>query len=435
MERSEGVPISPKQSTDSLNVQIVSTYYAPETTGNAPYVSSLAKGLAERGHQVSVLAGAPHYPGWQILPPEEWSKEESADGVHVRRISSFIPRKPNFASRLLYEAWFGVKFALRARRDCDATILVSPNLFASLLVRTALALSRRKHPTLLWVQDLYSEGVGETPGRASQTLGKAMRAVERRLAQACDRVVVIHDRFHRVATERLRLDAERVVTVRNWTHVPAARAIDVNRVRAKWGWVSPGEIVVLHAGNMGAKQGLENVVAAARHAEAHGLPVKFVLMGDGNQRAQLVARGAGCDRLQFIDPLPEVDFLEALHAADVLLVNERPSLNDAAVPSKLTTYFTTGHPVLAATGRTSATADEIRASHAGVVVPPDDPVALVEAALQLTGDWSPDKSAAGPAFVDRYLSPESAFNAFDGLLCEIANHDPQHSPEPLERKT
>ena len=75
-----------------------------------------------------------------------------------------------------------------------------------------------------------------------------------------------------------------------------------------------------------------------------------------------------------------------LHAADVLLLNEKPGVGDMAVPSKLTTYFMTGKPVVAATDHSSAAAAEIRAAAAGVVVAPGDPRALLEATLAIGRD-------------------------------------------------
>ncbi|GAB14334.1 putative glycosyltransferase [Arthrobacter globiformis NBRC 12137] len=75
---------------------------------------------------------------------------------------------------------------------------------------------------------------------------------------------------------------------------------------------------MLHAGNMGKKQGLENVVAAAKHASLIGSSTRFVLMGDGNQRPALMRSGQGIANLTFIDPLPQAEFQAALSAADVL---------------------------------------------------------------------------------------------------------------------
>lgn len=402
----------------TLTIQIVSTYYAPETTGNAPYVTSLARGLAALGHSVSVIAGAPHYPGWRILPPEQWAADEVTDGVHVQRVTSFVPAKPTFLTRIVYELGFGLRFAARVSRNADVVLLVSPSLFASLVVRGRLALSSRRPAVALWVQDLYSAGVAETPGAAARLLSSAMAAVEGVLLRSVSSVAVIHDRFGDFASRRLRVAPDNILVIRNWTHVVPTNAVDRSAVRERMGWTRPGEVIVVHAGNMGAKQGLENVVDAARHAEERRLPVRFVLLGDGNQRAALKARARGCDRVDFIDPLPGDAFMEVLAAADVLLVNERPSLREAALPSKLTTYFATGRPVLAATDATSTTADEIRASGAGRVVPPADPEALTIGALTIAHGWTEADSQAGPAHVDRVLSERAGVARFESLLME-----------------
>jgi len=46
----------------AVKVVILGINYAPEPTGIAPYTTGLAMGLAERGHDVLVLTGHPHYP-------------------------------------------------------------------------------------------------------------------------------------------------------------------------------------------------------------------------------------------------------------------------------------------------------------------------------------------------------------------------------------
>ncbi len=408
-----------------LRIQIVSTYYAPETTGNAPYVTSLARGLAARGHDVRVVAGAPHYPGWRILPKGEWELDEVRAGVHVHRVLSYVPSNPTFPRRVLYELGFGVRLARICPSDVDVVVLVSPTLFGSLVVRARLALKRLDLPIVMWVQDLYSAGVAESPGLAARSLSVAIAAVEGVLLRSATSVVVIHERFRDFATSRLRVRRERVVVIRNWTHVTPPRSVDRLSVRERLGWTRPGEVVVVHAGNMGAKQGLENVVDAARFAEQQHLPLRFVLLGDGNRRGALEDRAEGCGAIEFVDPLPMDSFIEALAAADVLLVNERPSLRDAALPSKLTSYFVTGRPVLAATGSVSTTADEIRASGAGRVVSPTDPEALARAALSIAREWTVKDSQAGPAHVERALSMRTGLAKFESLLRDAVNREPE----------
>ncbi|MGI8538126.1 MAG: hypothetical protein ACR2K2_16985 [Mycobacteriales bacterium] len=132
------------------------------------------------------------------------------------------------------------------------------------------------------------------------------------------------------------------------------------------GW---GNLVALQGGNMGLKQGLENLVETARLAAP---PVRIALMGDGSQRAALEQLGAGVPALQLLPPAEAADFPAVLAAADVLLVNERASAVDASLPSKLTSYVSAGVPVLAAVPLGGRTASEVAWSGGGVLVPPEN---------------------------------------------------------------
>lgn len=409
------------------HIAIVSTHFAPETTGNAPYATGLAQGLASRGFRVSVVAGAPHYPEWKVRDSSTWAAEEQAGNLSIRRVRSYVPRQPSFVKRMVYETLFGLKFGSVVPADADALVLVSPSLFASAVVRARVWVGRKRPRTVLWTQDLYSAGLTETPGRLNSILGHVMARIEGALARSCDAMVVIHPRFARYAIDRFGIPTRQLTVIRNWTHVSFDERAIKPGFRAEQGW-SSDHIIVLHAGNMGAKQGLENVVEAARIAEQQDLPVRFVLLGDGNQRARLEDLADGCGSIQFLDPLPGAEFQRALAAADILLVNERPSLNEAAVPSKLTTYFATGKPIVAATDATSTTSEEIRASSAGMVVPPTEPQALVEAAMTLAADWDSERAKAGPAFVARNLTADAALTGFGSLLEELLV---QQGPAPL----
>ena len=115
--------------------------------------------------------------------------------------------------------------------------------------------------------------------------------------------------------------------------------------------------------------------------------MRFVLLGHGSERERLQgARRRHLARCSFSSPLNDADFAAALASADSLLVNELPGVSEMAVPSKLTSYFSAGRPVVAATDVTGITAEEIRAADAGVVVPAGDPEALLDAAIALAAD-------------------------------------------------
>jgi glycosyltransferase involved in cell wall biosynthesis len=186
--------------------------------------------------------------------------------------------------------------------------------------------------------------------------------------------------------------------------------------RARLGW-REGTPIVLHSGNMGLKQGLEVLVDVARLAPE----VRIVLMGDGNQREALRTRAAGLPNLDFLPPAGADEFTDVLAAADVLAVTQRASVLDMSVPSKLTSYFVSGRPVVASVADEGGTAQEVRRSGAGVLVAPEDPGALLAAVRKLVdGPAEADTlGARGPEYVARHLSREAGLARFDALLTEV----------------
>ena len=194
--------------------------------------------------------------------------------------------------------------------------------------------------------------------------------------------MVLNECFRQYA-EDAGVIADRIVVRPNWTHVELPRG-DRARIREQLGWRD--DIVVLHSGNMGLKQGLENVVGAARLAAKIAPRVRFVLMGDGSQSEELHRLAADVPSLQFLPAASTEDFPDFLAAADILLVNERASALNMSLPSKLTSYFRAGMPVVAAVPLDGGTAAEISRSQGGIVVRPDDCQSLVDGIVALAAD-------------------------------------------------
>ncbi|EST37292.1 hypothetical protein N566_13820, partial [Streptomycetaceae bacterium MP113-05] len=224
---------------------------------------------------------------------------------------------------------------------------------------------------------------------------------------------VIHETFvERVAA--MGVPRDRVRLVPNWSHV-AAPTTPRHDTRRRLGWAED-RTVVLHSGNMGLKQGLEVLTDAARQAP----DVLFVLMGDGNQRDLLRTRAAGLPNVEFRPPADAADFADVLAAADVLAVTQRASVLDMSVPSKLTSYFVAGRPVVASVASGGGTAEEVRRSGAGELVPPEDPAALLRAVRAFAADPAGAEAmgAQGPAYVSTRLTCAEGLGRMTDMLDE-----------------
>lgn len=415
-------------------VTVLGVNYPPEPTGISPYTGAMARGLTRRGYRTHVVTTHPHYPEWRVSPGYgQWSRRELLDGVDALRLRHYVPSRPSGIRRLLSELSFGARLLFAPIRGRDAVVLVSPALFSSALAALRARLFHRKTPVVVWVQDLYWLGLRET-GQDGGLSSRVIKSTEKWLLSNADGVVVIHDRFAARVADDYGISPERVHVVRNWTHLAPAPPVDRSTARAARGWGD--EVVVLHAGNMGIKQGLGNVIDAARLAEQQGAPIRFVLMGGGGERDRLKELGAGISTLQFVDPLPDAEFSQTLAAADILLVNEYPGVSEMAVPSKLTSYFSSGRPVIAATDVNGITADEIRAAGAGVVVPAASPQNLLDASLDLGRDHdrADELGRNGKHYRETVLDETFAIESFATLLQTLIDGDRARPPRTSRRR-
>lgn len=398
-----------------LDILILGLNYAPEKTGIAPYTTGTARALADAGHRVHVVTGYPHYPQWRVQQGYLGRRIEERDGdIRITRVRHPIPRCPTGAGRIAMEAVFAAATTTVRTRRPDLILAVSPALFT-----VGAALWRRRWsgaPLGVVVQDLYGDVVVEA-GVLGGRWGSQVARLERALLSRANGIAAVHELF-RGGLDRAGVAREAVTVIRNWTHT-AAPTGDPTALRRALGWPED-RTIALHAGNMGAKQGLENVVEAARLAHDRGLPIRFVLLGDGNQRARLEELAPDCPTLQFLDPLPDGEFETALAAADVLVLNERASMTQMCVPSKLTSYFAAGRPVVAATADTSPAGREMRAAGAGIVVEPGRPELLLEAAVALGMGDGQVIGERGRAYAEAHCSAEAARSSYLAWVAALA---------------
>ncbi len=406
---------------------IIGINYRPELTAIGPYTTGLAEALARRGDRVTVLTGLPHYPAWRIGPGTSRRLFSSTvvNGVRVLRAAHYVPSRQSALRRGAYEGTFLVAGAAALVRATlltgldrpDAILGVVPSLSGGILARAVGTVLHVRYGLLF--QDLMGRAAAQSGIPGGGTVARVTSTAE---AWATGRSTVLGavSEAFRPALIEMGVAPSQIRDVPNWTRL-AEPTLSMNETRRRFGWTD-GRQVALHAGNMGHKQGLEQVIAAARLAAERGEPVRFVLAGGGNQEADLRALGAGLPTLDFLGVQPDGVHASLLAAADVLLLSERPTQLDMSLPSKLTSYLAAGRPIVAAVPAGGASAREIERSGAGLIVQAGKPESTLAALARLRSEpvLAAELAAAGPAYAAINLSAAAGLARALALVDEIA---------------
>jgi colanic acid biosynthesis glycosyl transferase WcaI len=365
---------------------IISINYAPEPTGFAPHAAALAAHLAARGHEVSVFSGFPFAPQWRRRAQDQGQlfRTERKDGATVYRLTHFIPRRPSSAlQRILMEGTFSlsalpatIAAALRTGRP-DALLYIGAQPAIAMLTRVIATLFGR--PYFVNVNDLAARAaldVGIVAGPLYRLLDTFEFAAYRGAAGASVLCRAFEDALveHGYPGDRIRL-------IRSPIDIEQIRPVADDGAFRRQFDIPADACVVLHAGSMGRKQGLLNVVHAA--GLTAGTRVCWVFVGDGEDKASLVAatNAAGLGQSVRFLPFQDDDQIARMFAAaDVLLLNQLRAVKDTVIPSKLLTYMSAGRPVLAAVNASSQGAEILREADGGRLIAPEDPAALADAA-------------------------------------------------------
>ena len=387
-----------------MKILLYSMNFTPELVGIGKYSGEMAQWLHAKGHDVRVIASPPFFPHWAPFEGHSaWAYRKTVcDGITVWRAPTWVPARPRALARMAHLFSFMLSsmpllFA-QIRWRPDLVFVVEPPLFCA---PTVLFFSRMLGiKSWLHIQDYEVD--------AAFGLGLVRGARVRRFALSVERWLL--SRFSRVSTisaamlDRAKdkgIDETRLVLLPNWVDVRSiyphpAGASDtgepVNGYRTMLG-IPADAVVVLYAGSLGTKQGIELLADAARQLSTAG-HIHFVLCGNGPSREALKTACANLERVHFLDLQPAERLNELLGMADIHVLPQRADAADLVMPSKLGGMLASGKAVIV-TAHEGTELSNVVAGR-GLVVAPGDPDALSDAIARLAAS-RPQREAMGAA--------------------------------------
>lgn len=409
-----------------LKILMLGLNYAPEMIGIAVYTQGLAESLAQRGHDVHVIAGKPYYPTWKVFEGfrSGWKRRGVEGRVDVTRLAHYVPNIPTGARRILHHASFALSSLiptvfLALWQQPDIVMTIAPSLMSAPVAWLAARLCGAR--CWLHIQDFEVEAAMATGLVSSSGMGaRAALWFESVALRLFDRVSSISPAMCRKLLAK-GLPAERVVEFRNWADVANISPIVADSsYRAELGISTP--YVALYSGNIANKQGIDIVVAAARRLR-HRSDLTFVVCGEGPNRANLEAQAVDFGNIQFRDLQPKDRLCDLLGLATVHLLPQLASAADLVLPSKLANMLASGRATVATAHPGTGLAAEIEGC--GLVVPPEDEAAFANAIERLLDDPEARTvfSAAARCRAEERWEREVIVSDFEAELLDLAQVD------------
>jgi glycosyltransferase involved in cell wall biosynthesis len=340
------------------------------------YILRQATALAKKAG-VMVIAPVPFFPAFarsaRYSPYSRVPRKDTIDGIEVLYPRYYvIPKILRFAHGVMLESSVYRTFrevTRQFRPDAILGFYAYPYGFATVRIARRLGI-----PV---VTGVLGSDLNVMPR------GSLHRRMIQRTLRSSDRVFSVCASLKAKAVE-LGADPAEVAVITNGIEGGRYGRLRRGDARAKLGLDEQGRFV-LCVSNLVPVKGVDILVRAFA-----GVPedVRLVVVGDGEQSESIrrLAEGLGLDRrVRLAGKRPPEDVPLWMAAADLLVVSSRAEGH----PNVVLEALASGTPVVAT--RVGGVPEILRTERHGVIVPPEDPVALTEGIrTALATDWDED---------------------------------------------
>lgn len=359
-------------------------FVSPDEPGHTRHFE-MAKFLQACGHELVIVASDLNYQtGKRTVARRGLYAEQKIDGVRVLRSYMIPALHRNYIWRIIsfFSFMFSSVWTALTVRDADLIMGTTPPIFQAVSA-WFVAWVRRK-PFLLEVRDLWPE-FGVSMGVLKNPMVIALaRWLENFLYARATHILVNSPAYKEYMLSK-------GVPENKVTYIPYGTDVDMFNpgvdgvsVRKKLGLEN--KFVVLYAGALGQANDIDTILRAAERLN-HESHIRFVLFGDGKERARLKSESARMKltNVIFAGVCPKKEMPAIVAASDVGIA----ILQD--IPMFRTTYPNKVFDTMAAGRATVLVIDGvsrelIESSNGGVYVHPNDDELLAQKILELSND-------------------------------------------------
>ncbi len=385
-----------------------------------PFQVQLSRELARRGHQV-----IHYYCGHNNTPKGDLSRR--ADDPELFSIKPIYTRqklqKYSLFNRWRQEIEYGNLLAEEIN-NARIEVILSANTPLDSQKIILSHCQKNAVPFIFWVQDLNGRAAYKILADKLPLLGNLIGSyhifLEKKLLNHSDGVILISEDFPAKIQPWLRADAKLWV-IPNWAPISD---YPVKTKENRWAKLHnlAHRFCFLYTGTLGMKHNPGLLLSLAQQFQAHK-DVCVIVISEG-PGAKWLSRKKIEHRLPNLEILPYQPYErmpEVLASGDVLVTILNLDAGEFSVPSKVLTYLCAEKPQLLAISSNNLAARIIQGQKAGLVTPPNDGDAFLQAAKFLY-DNQPDRTIFGRnarAYAEKAFNIQQITDQFEQALTQI----------------
>lgn len=326
-----------------MKVLLLNQCFWPDVVATAQQLTDVARGLAERGHEVTVIAGRRGYDD----AARRFPARERWQGIEIVRLPSIGLGKSSRWRRALNFASFSVACVCRlaiTRRQDVVVALTSPPLISWL---AALFIRLKGGRMVFWVMDLNpDEAIAAGWLKPDSLIAKMLAALLKSSMEHAEKIIVL-DRFARQRIVENGISESKIEIIPPWWHDDSVRFDREGSEAFRRLHHFSEKFVVMYAGNHSPCHPLTTLLEAARRLSGRD-DIAFCFVGGGSEfgKVEEFASANQLENIQCLPYQPQAALSGVLSAADLQIVIMGEGYVGILHPCKIYNILAIGAPFL-----------------------------------------------------------------------------------------
>lgn len=366
-------------------------YYPPEQTAGMHLDMDFNEGLEKSGIEITYITPMPT----RDVSPEKKAEyknrvvEKTNNGYVTVKRFRMIEEKRNPLQRALRYFCCNVVEYFKGIKETDTDVVYSSStpptqgLLSSIVAHKLSKKAREKIPFVYNLQDIFPDSmVNANMTRKGSMIWKIGRKMENYIYKNADEIIVISEGFKTNIMAK-GVPEEKITVISNWIDLDAVTPIkrEDNTLFEEFD-IDRDKYIIVYAGNVGAMQGTEVILEAAKilHGEQD---IHFVIFGGGSNYEEIKAEGSKLSNVSIFPLQPQERVSEVYSMGDVALITCKPGTGKAGLPSKTWSIMACNTPIIASFDTDSDLAYIINNSNAGRCIEAGNAEKLADAIVEM----------------------------------------------------